>query len=91
MKKGELRKQFLSACNDIAQPLLKIGFKAVEKGQWLKINSPNRDFTYQVYFESRTYNNHNSITICPTFIIYSQKAKVYDLQHTGNPHCQGLV
>ena len=91
MEKGKLKEHFLSACNDIAQPLLEAGFKITEKGQRIKKKSPNKDFTYEVYFESRTYNNPGSITVCPALIIYSQKAKAYDLEHTGNPHCKGLV
>ena len=91
MKKGELREQFLSACNDIASPLLEIGFKATEKGQRLKMKPANKDFTYEVDFESRTYNHPGGITVSLVLSVCSQKAKAYDVECTGNPHCSGIV
>ena len=91
MQKSELREWFLSACNDIAQPFLEMGFKVTAKGQCLKRKSPNKDFTCEIYFQSRTYNHSGSITVYPCLTVYSQKAKAYDLEHTGNPHCRGVV
>ena len=91
MQKGQLREYFLEACNDISKPLLPLGFKVTKKGQQLKMKPPNKDLTYEIYFQSSAYNIPSDITICPTLIVYSQKAKAYDINITENPNYDGLV
>ena len=91
MEKGELRKLFLSACNEIAKPLINDGWKPSQKGQCWKKKHANKDLTYKVEFQSSTKNDPSHITVIPHLAIYSIKAKAYDIEKTGNQYSGGCI
>jgi hypothetical protein len=69
------RELFLEACRDIAAALSGEGFRTLARGQSLKRTSPNRDLTYEIYFQSSSHNDASSITMLPHLTIRSKAVK----------------
>jgi hypothetical protein len=69
------RELFLEACRDIAAALSGEGFRTLAKGQTLKRTSPNRDLSYEIYFQSSAHNDASSITLLPHLTIHSKAVK----------------
>lgn len=64
---------FLRACNEIAHNFS--GFKAVQKGRMLTRLSKNKNFSFEIYFDTSRRNYKFSIEIKPIISIICNKTK----------------
>ena len=85
------REIFLQACNEIAVPFIKMGFKPSRKGQSLKLISEDKDRTFEISFNSSHNNSFCDIAIYPMIYIYSKRLGKWMKEQTGATGVEDLV
>lgn len=79
----------LNACNAIANQLE--GFEVYKKGRRLKKVSSDKDIFFEITFETSFINHSSHIMIIPAIAIFSKKLKKWQIEHTKNEYCTGLI
>lgn len=70
-----IREIFILGCQKIGQPLLELGFKPFQKGQLLKKDSTDKEFAFEIYFQSLHTNWDGKIALIPHIKITSKALK----------------
>lgn len=85
------REIFLAICQKIFAYFEPLGFRATEKCQRLKKKSKDKDFTFEIYFQSSSLNTKEHITFIPHVHIFSKKLQEETRKVTKNPYENGYV
>lgn len=85
------RKIFLDTCEKIFVYFEPLGFRATEKYQRLKKKSKDKDFTFEIYFQSSSLNTKERVTFIPHVHIFSKDLQKETLKVTKNSYEKGYV
>lgn len=70
-----IRETFILGCQKIGEPLLEIGFKPLQKGQLLRKASEDKEFSFEIYFQSLHTNWSGKISLIPQVRVTSKTLK----------------
>ena len=83
--------QCLHACAMLAEKLLPLGFKSVQKGKVLRKTSKDKDLTFSIVFDENRYNTRNDVKLGVYCTVHSKKTKKWLFEQTQNAYGEGLV
>lgn len=86
-----IRETFIIGCQQIGQPLLEIGFKPFQKGQLLKKLSQDKEFTFEIYFQSLHSNWSGVVALIPHIRILSKNLKKWRQKKYDNDSAGDLI
>lgn len=70
-----IREIFILGCQKIGEPLIGLGYKPLQKGQLLRKASEDKEFSFEIYFQSLHTNWSGSISLIPHIGITSKALK----------------
>lgn len=70
-----IREIFILGCQKIGEPLIELGFKPLQKGQLLRKTSEDKEFSFEIYFQSLHTNWSGGVSLIPHIRITSKTLK----------------
>lgn len=85
------RETFILGCQKIGQPLIELGFKSFQKGQLLKKPSEDKEFSFEIYFQSLHTNWSGGIALIPHVNLLSKTLKEWQKKKYNEENAGGLI
>ncbi|RAJ33011.1 DUF4304 domain-containing protein [Pedobacter cryoconitis] len=85
------REVFLAACNQINEGLTEFGFKASQKGATLKKISSNKEFTFEISFQSSALNSSGHVNLLPHVLITAKRLKKWLKAQTNDVYSNDII
>ncbi len=70
-----IRETFILGCQKIGEPFIKLGFKPLQKGQLLRKPSEDKEFSFEIYFQTLHTNWSGGIALIPQIRVTSKTLK----------------
>jgi len=71
----KIREIFILGCQRIGEPLIELGFSPFQKGQLLRKTSEDKEFSFEIYFQSLHTNWRGGVSLIPQIRVTSKSLK----------------